>query len=75
MIVSWINRTHGYEKVKKTVKEKKIYEDILNSYQNSFQEINNLKDLYNLAFEEKNEDILEDCVIKINQLFVLKLYD
>ncbi|RPG99770.1 MAG: peptide chain release factor 2 [Candidatus Pelagibacter sp. TMED153] len=55
-------------KVKKTVKEKKIYEDILNSYKNSTQEINNLKDLYNLAFEEKNDDILQDCNLKINQL-------
>ncbi len=55
-------------KVKKTVKEKKIYEDILNSYQSSFKEINNLKDLYNLASEEKNDEILQDCDIKINQL-------
>ena len=55
-------------KVKKTVKEKKIYENILNSYQSSFQEINNLKDLYNLASEERNDEILQDCDIKINQL-------
>ena len=54
--------------VKKTVKEKKIYEDILNSYQSSFHEINNLKDLYNLALEEKNDEILQDCDVKINQL-------
>ena len=45
-------------KVKKTVKEKKTYEDILNSYKSAFQESNNLKDLYNLASEEKNEKIL-----------------
>jgi len=55
-------------KVKRTVKEKKTYEDILNSYKNSFQEINNLKDLYNLASEEKNEEILVDCDNKVNQL-------
>ena len=55
-------------KVKKTVKEKKIYEDILNSYKSAFQEINNLKDLYNLASEEKNDEILLDCDNKINQL-------
>ncbi len=55
-------------KVKKTVKEKKTYEDILNSYQSSLHEINNLKDLYNLALEEKNDEILQDCDIKINQL-------
>ena len=55
-------------RVKKTVKEKKIYEDILNSYKSAFQEINNLKDLYNLASEEKNDEILLDCDNKINQL-------
>ena len=55
-------------KVKKTVKEKKTYEDILNSYQSSLHEINNLKDLYNLALEEKNDEILQDCDVKINQL-------
>jgi len=55
-------------KVKKTVKEKKTYEDILNSYQSFFHEINNLKDLYNLALEEKNDEILQDCDVKINQL-------
>ena len=41
--------------VKKTVKEKKIYEDITSSYQISFNETNNLKDLFNLAAEEKND--------------------
>ena len=40
----------------------------MNSYKNSFQEINNLKDLYNLASEEKNEEILVDCDNKVNQL-------
>tara|TARA_A100001011_G_C14209139_1_gene799124 strand:- start:258 stop:1118 length:861 start_codon:yes stop_codon:yes gene_type:complete len=28
-----------------------------------------LKDLYDLAFQEKNEEILEDCDDKVNQLF------
>ena len=56
------------KKVKKTVKEKKIYEDILNSYKNSSDEVNNLKDLYNLALEEKNDEILKDCDNKANQL-------
>ena len=60
----WKNKA----KVKKIVKEKKIYEDILNSYKTSSQEIDNLKDLYNLASEEKNEEILLDCDSKINQL-------
>ncbi|MBD1150578.1 peptide chain release factor 2 [Pelagibacterales bacterium SAG-MED29] len=55
-------------KVKKTVKEKKIYEDILNSFKSSTNEIKNLRDLYNLALEEKNDEILKDCDDKIEQL-------
>ncbi len=55
-------------KVKKTVKEKKIYEDILNSFKSSTNEIKNLRDLYNLALDEKNDEILKDCDDKIEQL-------
>ena len=40
----------------------------MNSYKNFFQETNNLKDLYNLASEEKNEEILVECDNKVNQL-------
>ena len=56
-------------KVKKVVKEKKIFENILNSYKKSTLEVINLKDLYKLAVEENNEDILNDCDIKLDQLF------
>ena len=54
--------------VKKTVKQKKIFEDILSSYQNCFKEINNLKDLYNLAIDENNDEIILDCNSKIEDL-------
>ena len=54
--------------VKKTVNQKKIFEDILNSYKNSVNEISNIKDLYNLATQEKNTEIIEDCNIKIDQI-------
>ena len=56
------------KKVKKTVTEKKIYEDIVKSYKNFSKEIRNLKDLYDLAIEENNTEILEDCEKKIEQL-------
>ena len=55
--------------VKKTIKQKKIYEDILNSYNNSFSELNNLNDLFNLASQEKDKDTIEDCILKINEIF------
>ena len=48
-------------RVKKIVKEKKLYENIINSYKNSETEIKNLKDLRNLGNEEKDEEVLEDC--------------
>ena len=54
--------------VQKTVKQKKIFEDILNSYKKSLSEIYNLKDLYNLAAQEKDDEIIQDCNIKIDQI-------
>ncbi|PDH20037.1 MAG: peptide chain release factor 2 [Pelagibacterales bacterium MED-G40] len=56
-------------KVKKIVKEKKLYENIINSFQSSQSEISNLKDLYSLALEEKDDEILKDCEKKINLVF------
>ena len=35
---------------------------------NFSKKLKNLKDLYNLAVEEKNDEILKDCDVKINQL-------
>ena len=61
----WKNK----ELVKKTVKQKKIFEDIINSYKKSSSEINNLKDLYNLASQEKDDEIIQDCNIKIDQIY------
>ena len=58
------------EIVKKTV-NKKIFENILFSYRNSSIEISNLKDLFKLALEEKNEDIIKDCNLKIDTIQVI----
>ncbi|MDC0164505.1 peptide chain release factor 2 [Candidatus Pelagibacter bacterium] len=54
--------------VKKTVKQKKIFEDILNSYKKSLKDFNNLKDLYFLASSEKDEETIQDCKQKIEQI-------
>ena len=51
--------------VKKTVKQKKIFEDILNSYKKSLRDLNNLKDLHLLASEEKDDETILDCKKKI----------
>ena len=55
-------------KVKKTVKEKKIFETILKSFKETSTQISDLKDLYKLAQEEKNEDIIQECNLKIQSL-------
>ena len=33
--------------------------------------LQNLKDLHSLALEEKNEEILNECSLKINNLLIL----
>ena len=50
--------------VKKTVKQK-IFEDILNIYKKSLNDLNNLKDLFSLASQEKDEDTIQDCTKKL----------
>jgi peptide chain release factor 2 len=44
-------------KSQKIIKEKKLFEDLINSYQNSVGQINDLDDLYQLALEENNSEI------------------
>ena len=39
----------------------------MSSYKKLSSEINNIKDLFNLATQEKNEEIIEDCFLKIEQ--------
>ena len=54
--------------MKKTLKQKKIFQDILNSYKLSIKNLRNLKDLYLLASEEKDEETINDCIKKILQI-------
>ena len=54
--------------VKKTVKQKKIFEEILNSYKKFLKDLYNLKDLHLLASQEKDEETIQDCNKKILQI-------
>ncbi|MDA8764437.1 peptide chain release factor 2 [Candidatus Pelagibacter bacterium] len=54
--------------VKKTIKQKKIFEDILNSYKKSLNDLNNISDLFNLASQEKDTETISDCNLKIEQI-------
>ena len=40
---------------KKVIKEKKFFEDLLNTYKVSIDKLSDLDDLYKLALEEKNQ--------------------
>jgi peptide chain release factor 2 len=55
----WQDKT----KSKTIIKEKKLFEDLINSHNQSIGQLNDLNDLYQLAIEEKNNDIQ----IEVNQ--------
>ena len=49
----------------KVIKEKKLHEDLINSYQNSNKELNELNDLYKLAIEENNQLVIDESLKNI----------
>ena len=53
---------------KKNNKTKKIFEEILNSYKKSLNDLNNISDLFNLASQEKDVETISDCNLKIEQI-------
>ena len=55
-------------RAEKVLKEKKLYEDLVNSYESSLKQFNELSDLYDLALEENNQSILKETENNIVQL-------
>ncbi len=53
---------------KKVIKEKKLYEDLTNSFKNSREKLKDLEDLNQLASEENNEEIQKEILQNINNL-------
>jgi peptide chain release factor 2 len=53
---------------KNIIKEKKLYEDLINSYNDSIQELEDLKDLNGLALEEGNEIVQKEILQNIKNL-------
>ena len=53
---------------KKIIKEKKLYEELLNSYDNSIKSLNDLNELNELALEEKNQSIINEVLENIKDL-------
>jgi len=60
----WQNKSSS----QKIIKEKKLYEDLINSYQNSFKSLIDLNELNELAIEEKNQLIVAEVLVSIKQL-------
>jgi peptide chain release factor 2 len=53
---------------KKIIKEKKLYEDLINSFENSFIQLKDLNDLNELAIEENNSSIQNEVIDNIKNL-------
>ena len=53
---------------KKIIKEKKLYEDLINSYDDSIRNLKDLDDLNKLAIEEKNINIQNEVLNNIKDL-------
>ena len=52
----------------KIIKEKKLYEDLVNSYDNSVKSLVDLNELNELALEEKNKSIITEVLESIKDL-------
>ena len=53
---------------KKIIKEKKLYEDLINSYDNSIRNLKDLDELNKLAIEDKNINIQNEVLNNIKDL-------
>ena len=53
---------------KKVIKEKKLYEDLVNSLNQSIQKLNDFDDLNELALEENNLAVQEETLQNIKEL-------
>jgi len=61
----WQNKS----KAEKILKEKKIFEDLVQSYKTSQKKFDEITDLYNLALEENNQTVLKESKNNILELF------
>ena len=55
----------------KIIKEKKFYEDLLNSYEDCIISLNDLHELNELALEEKNQSVISEVLESIKNLRIL----
>ena len=60
----WQNKSTA----QKTVKEKKLHEDLISSHSSSVKELMELNDLYELAVDENNQSIINETLKNIENL-------
>ena len=60
----WQDKTNS----QKIIKEKKLYEELISSYDNSAKTLNDLTELYELVLEEKNQLIFPKVIKNIKDL-------
>ena len=53
---------------KKVIREKKLFEDLLNIYKTSIEKLSDLDDLSELALEEKNDSVQKEVLLNIKEL-------
>ena len=63
----WQNKSTS----QKTIKEKKLYEDLINSYDDTFKSLIDLNELNDLAIEEKNQSIITEVLESVRNLKTL----
>jgi len=63
----WQNKDNS----KKVIKEKKLFEDLLNTYKVSIEKLSDLDDLIELALEEKNDSVQREVLLNIKELRTL----
>ena len=56
------------EKSQKAIKEKKIQENLINSHSSSIEKCKEIEELYNLAIEENNTNVINDCLTSVKEL-------
>ena len=66
-----VNFWHNKSTSNKIIKEKKLLEDLINSYNQSKTQLKDLNDLYDLAVEEKNTDIQNEINKNISDLRIV----
>ena len=60
----WQNKSNS----QKIIKENKLYEDLINSYENSIKSIIDLHELNELAIEEKNQSVVNEVLDNLKNL-------